>query len=291
MSDPWTIGRVSAWTAKDLAGRGIEGARLDAELIVAHALGIRRLDVYLRFEQPLDEAELAKIRGLLERRRKREPMAYILGERHFYNRTFKVDARALVPRPETELLVEAAVTRLKARGEGPLRVLDVGTGTGAIAITLALECPSVTVDAVDLSDAALSLARENVAAHGLGDRVTLHQGSLYKPVGNARYDLVVSNPPYIPTAECDELMPDVAKFEPRLALDGGPDGTLVLRSLVAGAPAHLLPGGSLLVELGHDQGPAAKAMAEAAGFPSVGVTLDYARLDRVLTADLLPTDK
>lgn len=286
MSDPWTIGRVSAWTAKDLASRGIEGARLDAELIVSHALNIRRLDVYLRFEQPLNEAELATIRGLLERRRKREPMAYILGKRDFYNRSFKTDARALVPRPETELVIEAALTRLKARGDGPLRVLDLGTGTGAIAITLALEVANATVDAVDLSDAALSLARENVTAHGVGDRVTLHAGSLYKPVGDARYDLIVSNPPYIPTAECDELMPDVANFEPRLALDGGPDGTLVLRSLVAGAPAHLRPGGSLVVELGHDQGAAARAIAEAAGFPTVGVTLDYARLDRVLTADL-----
>ncbi len=285
VSEPWTIGRVSAWTAKDLAGRGIEGARLDAELIVAHALKIRRLDVYLRFEQPLSEPELAAIRALLERRRKREPMAYIIGERHFYNRTFKADARALVPRPETELLIEAALERLKARGDRPLRVLDIGTGTGAIAITLALECPNVTVDAVDLSEAALSLARENVALHGLEARVTLHQGSLFKPIGDARYDLIASNPPYIPSAECDELMPDVAHFEPRLALDGGPDGTLVLRSLVMGAPAHLLPGGSLVVELGHDQGPAAKSIAEAAGFPTVGVTLDYARLDRVLTAD------
>jgi len=285
VSDPWTIGRVSAWTAKDLAGRGIEGARLDAELIVAHALNIRRLDVYLRFEQPLSEPELAAIRALLERRRRREPMAYILGERHFYNRVFKVDARALVPRPETELLIEAALERLKARGDVPLRVLDVGTGTGAIAITLALECPNVTVDAVDLSEAALSLARENVALHQLEARVALHQGSLFKPVGDARYDLIASNPPYIPSAECDALMPDVARFEPRLALDGGPDGTLVLRSLVMGAPARLLPGGSLVVELGHDQGPAARSIAEAAGFPTVGVTLDYARLDRVLTAD------
>jgi release factor glutamine methyltransferase len=286
VSEPWTIGRVSTWTARDLAGRGIEGARLDAELLVAHALGLRRIDLYLRIEQPLDEAELAKIRGLVERRRKREPVAYILGHRDFYNRRFAVDARALVPRPETELVVEAALARLKARGDGPLRVLDLGTGTGAIAITLALELPSATVDAVDLSEAALSLARENVAAHGVGARVTLHHGSLYEPVGDARYDLVVSNPPYIPSAECDALMPDVARFEPRMALDGGDDGTLILRSLVAGAPSHLLPGGSLVVELGHDQGPVARALAEAAGFPTVGVTLDYARLDRVLTADL-----
>lgn len=286
MSDPWTIGRVSSWTARDLATRGIESARLDAELLVAHALGLRRLDLYLRIDQPLTEPELASIRALVERRRRREPVAYILGHRDFYNRRFAVDARALVPRPETEHVVEAAFERLKARGEGPLRVLDLGTGTGAIAITLALELPAVTVDAVDLSEAALSLARENVAAHGVADRVALHHGSLYKPVGDARYDLVVSNPPYIPTAECDALMPDVARFEPRLALDGGDDGTLVLRALVAGAPAHLLPGGSLVVELHHDQGPVATALASAAGFPTVAFARDYARLDRVLTADL-----
>lgn len=286
MNDPWTIGRVSTWTARDLAGRGIEGARLDAELLVAHALGLRRIDLYLRIDQPLNDAELAKIRGLLERRRRREPVAYILGYRDFYNRRFAVDSRALVPRPETELVIEAAIARLKARGDGPLRVLDLGTGTGAIAITLALEIPSLTVDAVDLSEAALALARENVAALGAESRVTLHHGSLYKPIGEARYDLIVSNPPYIPSAECDTLMPDVALFEPRLALDGGADGLLVLRTVVAGALAHLLPGASLVVELGHDQGPAARALAEAAGFPAVSVTLDYARLDRVLTADL-----
>lgn len=286
MNDPWTIGRVSTWTARDLAGRGIEGARLDAELLVAHALGLRRIDLYLRIDQPLDDAELAKIRGLLERRRRREPVAYILGYRDFYNRRFAVDSRALVPRPETELVIEAAIARLKARGDGPLRVLDLGTGTGAIAITLALEIPSLTVDAVDLSEAALALARENVAALGAESRVTLHHGSLYKPIGEARYDLIVSNPPYIPSAECDTLMPDVALFEPRLALDGGADGLLVLRTVVAGALSHLLPGASLVVELGHDQGPAARALAEAAGFPAVSVTLDYARLDRVLTADL-----
>lgn len=286
MNDPWTIGRVSTWTARDLASRGIEGARLDAELLIAHALGLRRIDLYLRIDQPLSEAELAKIRALVERRRRREPVAYILGYRDFYNRRFKADARALVPRPETELVIEAALARLKVRGEGPLRVLDLGTGTGAIAVTLALEVPSATVDAVDLSEAALSLARENVAALGAEGRVTLHHGSLYKPVGDARYDLIVSNPPYIPSGECDALMPDVADFEPRLALDGGPDGTLVLRSLVAGAPQHLLPGGSLVVELGHDQGPAATAIARAAGFPTVAITLDYARLDRVLCADL-----
>jgi release factor glutamine methyltransferase len=286
VTDPWTIGRVSTWTARDLAARGVEGARLDAELLVAHALGLRRLDLYLRIEQPLNEAELAKIRALVERRRRREPVAYILGYRDFYNRRFASDARALVPRPETELVVEAALARLKARGDGPLRVLDLGTGTGAIAVTLALELATVTVDAVDLSEAALSLARENAAALGAADRVTFHHGSLYEPVGDARYDLVVSNPPYIPSAECDALMPDVALFEPRLALDGGDDGTLVLRALVTGAPAHLLPGGSLVVELGHDQGPAARALGLAAGFPAVAVAPDYARHDRVLTADL-----
>ena len=193
--------------------------------------------------------------------------------------------RGAETRPTSDRVREAIFNILSSRLHGA-RVLDLFAGTGAIAITLAAEMPAVTVDAVDLSEAALSLARENASALGVADRVTLHHGSLYQPIGDARYDLVVSNPPYIPTAECDELMPDVARFEPRLALDGGADGTLVLRALVARAPAHLLPGGSLVAELGHDQGPAARALAEAAGFPTVGVTLDYARLDRVLTADL-----
>ena len=222
----------------------------------------------------------------MERRRRHEPLAYLTGEREFYGRAFTVDRRVLIPRPETEHLVDAVVAFLRDRGDSPSAVLDLCTGSGCIAVTIALAAPHAALDAVDLSPAALDVARLNVARHGLAARVTLHEGSLFKPLGDKRFDVIASNPPYIPSDEVPALMPDVSHHEPHLALDGGPDGTLVLRSLVAGAPQHLLPGASLVVELGHDQGPAAIAIARAAGFPTVGVTLDYARLDRVLCADL-----
>ncbi len=284
MSEPWTIGRVATWTARDLASRGLESPRFEAELMVAHALGLRRIDIYLRMEQPLDDAELARIRGLVERRRRREPMAYILGTREFYRRSFTTDARALVPRPETEQVVDEVLDALRLSGDGVRRVLDIGTGTGAIAVTVALERPDTRVDAVDLSPAALSLASENVVRLGATDQVRLAEGRYFEPFAGERYDVVVSNPPYIPSAECPTLMPEVSTWEPRMALDGGADGLDPLREIARGALVALVPGGSLVVELGHDQGPAARRIAEEAGLRDVRVLRDPARFDRVLRA-------
>lgn len=296
---PWTIQSVLAWTAKDLAARGIESARLDAELLIARALGLRRLDLYLRHEQPLTDPELTRIRTLVERRRRFEPVAYILGEREFHGRMFTVDARVLIPRPETEELVEAVLSLLPAVSPGdtpagstpagstpvgstPVRILDLGTGSGAIAVTLAATRPDVTVDAVELSPAAAEVAIANITRLGVTDRVRVRPGSLYKPVAGETYHVVVSNPPYIATAEVDALMPDVSQHEPRIALNGGPDGTLVLRPLVLGARAHLVPGGWLAVEIGHDQGPAARALAVEAGLTDIEIRRDLARIDRIL---------
>lgn len=285
-AEPWTISRVVAWTAKDLAARGIESSRLDAELLIAHALKLRRLDLYLRFDQPLLDAELADIRALIARRRKFEPVAYILGVREFYGRAFTVDRRVLIPRPETEGVIEAALALLPPRDDAQtLRVLEIGPGSGAIAVTLACERPDVRVDAVELSPAAAEVTRANAAKHGVSERVTVLDGSLYKPVEpGARYALIASNPPYIPTAEVDTLMPDVSEYEPRLALDGGPDGTAILAPLVLGARARLTEGGALVVELGFGQGDAARALAAKAGFSDVEVRPDLARIERVLVA-------
>ncbi len=283
--EPWTISRVIAWTAKDLAGRGIESSRLDAELLVAHALGCKRLDLYLRFDQPLSDAELARVRGLVERRRKFEPVSYILGVREFYGRPFAVDSRVLIPRPETEGVIEAAMELLPPRAEGVRpRVLDVGTGSGIIAVTLACERTDLEVDAVELSPGAAEVARSNIARHNVTDRVTLFEGSLYRPVAGRQYALIASNPPYIDTAEVDTLMPDVSKYEPRLALDGGPDGATVLRPLIANARAMLVEGGALVVEIGYGQGDLVRELARAAGFTRVEVRPDLARIERVLVA-------
>jgi release factor glutamine methyltransferase len=220
----------------------------------------------------------------VERRRRHEPLAYLTGEREFYGRTFTVDRRVLIPRPETEHLVDAVVAFLRARAETPSAVLDLCTGSGCIAVTVALAVPHATLDAVDLSPAALEVARANVARHKLAERVTLHEGSLFKPLGDKRFDVIASNPPYIPSDEIPGLMPDVSQHEPHLALDGGPDGTAVLRALLAGVPARLNPGGLLAVEVGHDQGPWAVHEATAVGLLDARMEKDLAGFPRVLLA-------
>jgi release factor glutamine methyltransferase len=284
VTEPWTIARIAAWIAKDLAAREVPSPRLEAELLVAHALKLRRLDIFLRHDQPLSPEELTMIRALVERRRRHEPLAYLTGEREFYGRTFTVDRRVLIPRPETEHLVDAVVAFLRARAETPSAVLDLCTGSGCIAVTVALAVPHATLDAVDLSPAALEVARANVARHKLAERVTLHEGSLFKPLGDKRFDVIASNPPYIPSDEIPGLMPDVSQHEPHLALDGGPDGTAVLRALLAGVPARLNPGGLLAVEVGHDQGPWAVHEATAVGLLDARMEKDLAGFPRVLLA-------
>jgi release factor glutamine methyltransferase len=284
VTEPWTIARIAAWIAKDLAAREVPSPRLEAELLVAHALKLRRLDIFLRHDQPLSPEELTMIRALVERRRRHEPLAYLTGEREFYGRTFTVDRRVLIPRPETEHLVDAVVAFLRARAETPSAVLDLCTGSGCIAVTVALAVPHATLDAVDLSPAALEVARANVARHKLAERVTLHEGSLFKPLGDKRFDVIASNPPYIPSDEIPGLMPDVSQHEPHLALDGGPDGTVVLRALLAAVPARLNPGGLLAVEVGHDQGPWAVHEATAVGLLDARMEKDLAGFPRVLLA-------
>jgi release factor glutamine methyltransferase len=285
VSAPWTIGRVRDWTSQHFATRGFAAARLEAELLVAHALGLRRLDLYLRFEQPLADAELAAVRALVERRQKHEPVAYILGVREFYGRAFAVDRRVLIPRPETEDVVTAVLAQLAETPVGAApRVLDVGTGSGAIAVSVAAERTDAVVDAVDISADAADVARANAARHGVADRVTVHVGSVYAPVAGERYAVIASNPPYIARGEIPGLMPDVARYEPHLALDGGASGVELVAAVVEGARTHLAPGGGLVVEIGFDQGPRARALAEAAGLVGVEVRRDLAGHDRVLVA-------
>lgn len=283
----WTIGRVVLWVAQDLRNRGVDAPRLDAELMVAKVLNFRRIDLYLRWEQPLEAAELGAVRAMAERRRKREPLAYILGEREFFGRKFNVDARVLVPRPETELVVELALGALDALGpdaHGVLRALEVGVGSGAIAVTLAAERAGLIVDAVELSEAAAMVARANAVQHGVSERVKVLDGSVYGPVKEERYAVVVSNPPYVNRAEVDGLMPEVSRYEPRLALDGGDDGLDVIRSLLNGARRVLRPNGKIVMEIGDGQGEAARALAETAGLRDVAVKNDLAGRERVLVA-------
>lgn len=281
--ETWTVRRIIAWIQTDLARRGIEAARLEADLLVAHGLSVERIALYIDLDRPLVASELDAIRKLVERRRKREPMAYILGDRDFYGRSFRVTPAVLVPRPDTETLVERALQRLPGQGGGTL--LDVCTGTGAVAITIAAERPDLSVVASDIDPAALEVARDNAARLGVGERVELRLGDLFaacKP--GERFAAITANPPYIASHEFDGLEPEVRDFEPRLALDAGPDGLAFYRRIATGAPQHLLAGGALLVEVGIGQAREVCALFEAVGLRELVVTRDLGGVERVVEA-------
>lgn len=278
---PWTIARVLEWTRGYFEEKGIESARLDAELLIADALGVDRVRIYLDHHKPLRPDELAAVRERVKRRGRREPVAYITGTRGFWSIDLTVDPRVLIPRPDTEVLVERALKRL-AEQEAP-RVVDVGCGSGAIALSIAHDVPGAAVLGVDRSPDALAVSRHNAAALGF-DRVEWREGDLLDGV-EGPFDLVASNPPYIASAEVDRLMTDVVAYEPRAALDGGADGLDLIRRLIPQAAERLRAGGALLVEIGYDQGDTVRALAEADGrFDAVQIVRDYGGRDRVLEA-------
>ena len=235
-----------------LAPKGVDSPRLTAELLLAHVLDVERLELYLQFDRPLSPAELAAYKPLLKRRAAREPLQYVTGRAHFRDLELRCDPRALIPRPETEGLLDVL---LEAVGEDtPVeRALDLGTGTGALALSIVAEGRARAVVGIDLSGEALELARENGALAGVEDRVEWRQGSLFEPVEGERFDWIVSNPPYVAAGDLVETEPEVRDFEPHLALHGGADGLDVVRPLVDGAGAVLTPGGWLALEVGWDQ--------------------------------------
>ncbi len=282
--DAWTILRVLDATRDWFAKRGIESARLDAELILARALGVSRLMLYARFDQPVNEEERAAVRALMQRRGKREPIAYILGEREFWSLDLKVDARVLIPRPDTEVLVEVAVERVKA-GPAPAatRVVDVGTGSGAVALALARELPGASVLALDVSPGALEVAGANAERLGLAERVRCAPGDLLASQ-DGPFDLVVANLPYIRGGDIAGLDDDVRLHEPHLALDGGPDGLDLIRRLADQATTRLAPGGAIALEAGFDQLDQVAAILGEAGFADVTVRRDYGGQPRVASA-------
>jgi len=263
-------------TERYLADRGVENPRLNAEHLLAHALGLKRMELYLQFDRGLTEAERAPLRDLVKRRGAREPLQHVLGTAEFHGRTFLSDKRALVPRPETEQLVELALELAKAHPTPTL--LDIGTGSGVIAITLALELPSATVHATDLSPDALALAAENAARHQLTGRVTFHQADLLPP-DDTKFDLIIANLPYIPAGDITTLSPEV-RHDPITALDGGADGLDLIRRLIDTAPDRLTPGGALLLEIGAGQADATKALLSARKFRDISLRPDYSNIPR-----------
>lgn len=277
----WTIGSLVKWATDDFKARGIESPRLDAEIIVAHALKIDRMKVILESLRPLEGAELALLRDLVKRRRGREPIAYLRGEREFYGLPFKVDPRVLIPRPDTEALVETALER-SAEVSLSMRLLDLCTGSGCVAIAIAKARPTAEVVAADISEDALAVARDNALRLGAYN-VSFVQGDLFAAVPERRFDVITANPPYIASEEIPTLMPDVRDFEPRLALDGGVDGLDLVRRIVTDAPRWLGADGVLALEIGAGEAADVHALFAAAGYRDVRLTKDYAKIERVVS--------
>lgn len=247
MSETWTILKVLSWTRGYLAEKGVVNSRLEAEWLLCEALGLDRVGLYVNFDKPLSDAELAVCRSLVARRARREPLQYILGSQDFYGLDFEVFPGVLIPRHDTETLVEEAVKRCPAGAA----ILDIGVGSGCIAVALAKSRPDAQINGVDFSPKALELAQRNADRHGVA--VTLTQGSLFEPFAGRKFDLIVSNPPYIPTADLAGLQPEVRDFEPREALDGGADGLDYYRRIIPDAADFLVRDGWLLLEVGIGQ--------------------------------------
>ncbi len=279
-TEEWTVRRVLDWTRGHFEKQDIDAPRLTAELLLAHLLKVTRVKLYVDLDRPLQKDELAQYKALIQRRLTHEPTQYLMGVREFYGRPFNVDARVLIPRNETELLVEAVLRALPK--DAPTRVLDVCTGSGCIALSIAAERPQASVWASDLMPAALEVAKANAEALGLGARVTFMQGDLFAavPVGPT-FDVIVSNPPYVKTSELATLQKEVQR-EPRSALDGGEDGLDFIKRIAAEVLPRLKPGGLLALEIGEDQGPATAELLTRAGCHDVRVEPDLERRDRMV---------
>ncbi len=287
MSD-WTIQKLLNWITEYLTQKGVDSPRLSAELLLSSVLGLKRIELYTQFNQPVAQERLEQLRGLVKRAGLHEPVVYLVGRTEFYSMEFEVTPDCLIPRPETELLVQRAIEFLR-RGSGLQRVCDLCTGCGVIAVAIAANVPDTRVVATDLSDAALGVAARNVAKHGLEGRVELLQGDLFAPVipqlDVTPFDLIACNPPYVSTAEYEALETNVKDYEPRLALHAGDDGLDVHRRLCEQAPPFLKPDGILLLEIGYTQGPAVRELLERTGaFAVIRVEKDLQKHDRVVVA-------
>ena len=281
--ESWTPIRLTRWSGGYLQEKGLENGRLDAELLLAQVLDTNRLDLYLQFDRPIHATELDRFKGLLLRRAAREPLQYILGTTAFRELEIRTDSRALIPRPETEILV-GEVLEWAAKEDRELTGLDVGTGSGVIALSLLTEGPFSSFVGTDSSQDAMELARENVRGLKLEERMEVRRGALFEPLRpHERFDVIVSNPPYIPEGERGGLQPEVRDWEPAQALFAGSDGLAVLLPLVQGAPSHLNPGGLFGAEVGEGQaGKLALALRETGGFDQVWVRPDLAGKERIV---------
>ncbi len=284
VTDVWTVKRILDWTTEHLKKHGSESARLDAEILLAHARGCKRIELYTRYDEPLTDPQRALMRDLVRRRANAEPVAYLVGYKEFFSLPFKVTPDVLIPRPETEILVLEAVEIAKASSATRLTLLDLCTGSGCIAVAAAKAAAKFEATATDLSEAALAIARHNAEANGVNDRVAFLAGDLFAALpADATFDLIVSNPPYVADSEYEGLAPDIRLHEPASALLAGPDGMHILHRIAEEAPARLNPNGHLLVELDPAQ---ANQFADLLGsnFREVRIVKDLAGQARVVHA-------
>jgi release factor glutamine methyltransferase len=282
----WTVLPLLEWAERYLRERSFGESRLNAELLLAHALQLPRLGLYLQFDRPLAAPELAHFKKLLLRRMSHEPLQYILGETEFMGLRFEVTPAVLIPRPETEDLVAEAIRWLKDSGKQKGSILEIGTGSGNIAVALGKFLPGARITSLEKSGDALEVARRNCARHGPGNveflNVDVFSAGFEGEIGGRTFDAVVSNPPYIPGAEFEHLEPEVRDFEPRLATTDGADGFRFIRRIAGLAPGILRPGGGMFLEIGYGQADAAGTIARASGLTGVGVHKDFAGIGRIL---------
>ncbi len=282
----WTILALIRWADERFKKEGLSSPRLDAEVLLAATLGMDRIGLYTHFDQPLKPDELARFKKFILRRLRREPVAYILGKREFWSLPFKVTPDVLIPRPETEVLVSEALKALAHLNGKASNILEIGTGSGAISVALAKELPAAKVVATDLSANALSLAEENALWNGVRERIHFLQGDLLQPIKKGeRFDLVITNPPYIPREQFPSLMPEVRDFEPRIALDGGVNGLDFFRRALPAVGEFLDSGGWFLAEMGEGQDQEILRIAgKSSDLDSFDFVKDLAGIKRVFKA-------
>lgn len=286
--EPWTIQRLLTWITEYLTDKDVDAPRLSAELLLSNILSLKRIELYMHFDQVAEQQQLEWLRDLVKRAGEHEPVAYLVGKTEFYSIEIEVSPDCLIPRPETELLVERAIEFLRGR-EGPQSVCDLCTGSACIAVAIAKNFPHAHIVATDISDAALAVAARNVEKHKLEDQVTLLNGDLFDPViphlDASTFDLIVCNPPYVSAAEYEALDRNVRQYEPALGLLAGQDGLDIYRRIADQASGLLKDNGAIMLEVGYSQGPAVRKLLEEASLSTaVKIEKDFNDNDRIVTA-------
>ena len=284
----WRVVDLLDWTVGYFQQHGIPNPRLDAEVLLGHLLEKTRLQLYLHFEMPVFQEHLTPFRELIKKRIAHTPVSYLTNRKEFMSLDFYVDERVLIPRPETEQLVETVLT---TKTENPQRLLELGTGSGIIATSIALQQPEWEIVATDISEPALTVAQKNAETHACTAQIKFLSGDLFEPIesvnanGNTRFDWIVCNPPYVKNTERDTLSPDIRDYEPEIALFAGDDGLVVIRRLIAEAPKHLAPGGKLIFEIGETQAESVRALIDAEPtYCMYELFKDYAEKERIVLA-------